>query len=64
MNVDVAIVGLSVLRFESAQPENAGHNGIATRRIGRHDFAREAPAFKDRAAGRAVADFAGNFQIA
>ncbi len=57
MDVNMAGKGARVGFFQSIEPENAGNDGIASRSVGREDFASAAAAFKDGAEWGVVADF-------
>src|SRR5439155_14274071 len=64
VNVNVAAVGIRVLRFASPQPENAGHDWIAAGSIRDQDLASATPVLEDGSQRSAVANLFRNFKFA
>jgi len=64
VNVDVASKGMAVLAFEAPQPEDAGDNRIAARRIGGQDLAVPLAALQNGPGRQAVANFGDDFMPA
>src|ERR1700737_583265 len=64
VNVNAATESVGVLRLETAQPNDARGNGIATRCVWRQNFAGKTTIMKEAADRRVVADFLRDLQIA
>src|SRR4030095_499110 len=64
VNVDIPTECISVLRFASSQPKNAGDDGIATGRIWPYDFARSDPILEHGARRRIIADLFRDLELA
>ena len=64
MNINVASKRVRILRFESAQPENACHDRIAPGRIDAEQFTGAPAIFEHSAERRTIADFFRDFQFA
>ena len=63
-NVDVAAVGVRVLRFEAAEPQDSSDNRIAPGRIRDQDFARAPAIFEHRSARSGAANLLRDFEFA
>src|SRR5205823_7058406 len=57
VNVNVAPIGVRVLRFQTPQPEDPRYDRIASRCIGRKDFTRRFSVFKNFSARSRTTDF-------
>ena len=64
MNVNATIARAAVLRFHSAQPDDARNDCVPTRDVHAHDFARWNPILDNRTRRQFVAEFAGHKQSA
>ena len=62
VNVDAASEGAGVLRFESAEMQDAGDDGIATGRVGTQDFAGPALPVEDGSHRGIATDFRRDLQ--
>ena len=63
MNVNAAIKSMSVLSFQSAQPNDPRNDWIAARRVWRENFAGEPPIVEHGADWCVVTDFLCNHEI-
>src|SRR5207248_11517549 len=64
VNVNVAAVGIRVLSFQAAQPENAADDRIAAGRVRDENFASRPAIFEDSSDDCSAADFFCNLQLA
>jgi hypothetical protein len=62
MEVDVAVKGVSVARFESFKPKDTADDRVTSGCVRRKDLSRGTPGFEHRAGGRVRADFFANLQ--
>jgi hypothetical protein len=64
MNVNISRERVRVLRFRSAQPEDARHDWVAPWRIRHNDFTSSSSIFENRARRRGVTYLLGDLQFA
>jgi hypothetical protein len=63
MDVNISRERVDILSLQSTQPENARHDWITARGIGRNDLTGTTSIFEHRARRRIAADFLGDLQF-
>lgn len=59
MNINTAAKGVRICSFETAQPDNSGHDGITARSVWAKDLASPPSVVEDGSERRMVANFFG-----